>query len=72
MITITSEKLNRIYLTLNRKTKTGEISTLENYNVEHDSNFIKFVFRKNIGRKGAWQPTTNIKVIHEDDEDPGL
>jgi hypothetical protein len=71
-IEITSAKLNSIYENLNSLTRKGQISKLEVFNVEHNENFIKFVFRKDIGRKGAWQPITSLKVTHIDDEDPGL
>jgi len=70
-INITSAALNNIYFTLNELTKTQKISKLTPYNVEHNGNFITFVFRNNIGRKGAWQPITNLSVTHIDDEDPG-
>lgn len=70
-IEITSAALNNIYLTLNELTRTQKISKLTPYNVEHNGNFIIFVYRNHIGRKGAWQPITNLKVNHIDDEDPG-
>ena len=71
-ITISSAKLNNMYMSLNNLTKNQQISKLEIQNIEHEGNFIKFVFRNDIGRRGAWQPTTKIYVTHLDDEDPGV
>jgi hypothetical protein len=62
-------KLNSYYRIVNELYKRKELSKFQPYELEHKGKNLTFVFRSDIGMKGAWQIATKIEVIHNDDVD---
>lgn len=62
-------KLNSYYTIVNELYKRKELTKYEPYIIDHKGKNLTFVFRENIGLKGAWQIATKIDVVHDNDID---
>ena len=71
VITITGNKLNKLYELVNIQSRQGLISKMKPHFVENDGNLIKFVYHKDIGRRGTWFVDTQLEVRHSEDSDAG-
>jgi hypothetical protein len=67
---LTEDQLNSCLLAVNHAYKRGDITPINEQSLEINKQLITFIFDKRLGRKGAWIPKTNIKVIYKEDDDP--
>lgn len=67
---LTEPQLNSCLTAINNAWKKDDISIHSEHSLEINKQLITFVFDRNMGRRGAWIPKTNIKVLYLENDDP--
>jgi hypothetical protein len=66
-IEVRASQLNELYGTVNHLYKEGMITEYMDADLEHNGNVIRFIYDRNMGRKGSWVVITPISVIYDED-----
>jgi hypothetical protein len=66
-IEVRASQLNELYGTVNHRYKEGMITEYMDADLEHNGNVIRFIYDRNMGRKGSWVVITPISVIYDED-----
>jgi hypothetical protein len=66
-IEIRASQLNELYTTVNHLYKEKMVTEYMDVDLEHNGNVIRFIYDRNMGRKGSWVVITPISVIYDED-----
>jgi hypothetical protein len=66
-IEINASQLNQLYTTVNHLHKNKQLTEHMDADIEHNGNVIRFIYDRNMGRKGSWVVITPISVVYDED-----
>ncbi len=66
-IEVRASQLNELYTTVNHLYKENMVTDYMDVDLEHNGNVIRFIYDRNMGRKGSWVVITPISVIYDED-----
>jgi hypothetical protein len=66
-IEVRASQLNELYTTVNHLYKEKMVTEYMDVDLEHNGNVIRFIYDRNMGRKGSWVVITPISVIYDED-----
>ena len=66
-IEIIASQLNELYTTVNHLHKNKQLTEHMDADIEHGGNVIRFIYDRNMGRRGSWVVITPISVVYDED-----
>jgi hypothetical protein len=66
-IEIKASKLNELYTTVNHLHRNKQLTEHMDADIEHGGNVIRFIYDRNMGRRGSWVVITPISVVYDED-----